>query len=107
MFDGAPSFDYQPQTWAALGYLALLSSAFAYILFYRVLHTAGAGNLSLVTLLMAPVAVILGALVYGEALQPTAYLGLAAARRWHGGHRRPHLCDFPRENRLDVPVSPT
>ena len=74
--DGVPSLHYLPQTWAALGYLALLSSAFAYILFYRILHTAGAGNLSLVTLLIAPVAVLLGAVVYHEALPAEAYLGL-------------------------------
>ncbi|MEO8240956.1 MAG: DMT family transporter [bacterium] len=75
-FEGLPSLHYLPQTWAALGYLALLSSAFAYILFYRVLHTAGAGNLSLVTLLVAPVAVVLGAVIYHEALPTSAYFGL-------------------------------
>lgn len=77
LFDGVPDFHYAPQTWAALGYLSLLSSAFAYILFYHILQLAGAGNLSLVTLLIAPVAVILGAVVYHEALPVTAYLGLA------------------------------
>ena len=77
IFEGSPSFQYMPQTWGALAYLALLSSAFAYILFYRVLQTAGAGNLSLVTMLIAPVAVVLGAVIYHEALPVTAYLGLA------------------------------
>ena len=75
-FEGTPTFHYLAQTWAALGYLALLASAFAYILVFRVLQIVGAGNLGLVTLLIAPVAVILGALVYGEALPPAAYLGL-------------------------------
>ena len=77
LFDGVPTLDYAPQTWAALLYLALLASALAYILFYRTLQIAGAGNLSLVTLLIAPVAVVLGAAVYHEALPATAYLGLA------------------------------
>lgn len=77
LVEGVPTLAYAPQTWAALAYLSLLSSAFAYILFYRVLQIAGAGNLSLVTLLIAPVAVVLGALVYHEALPATAYLGLA------------------------------
>ena len=52
LFDGVPTLDYAPQTWAALLYLALLASALAYILFYRTLQIAGAGNLSLVTLLI-------------------------------------------------------
>ena len=77
MFEGVPSLDYALPVWAALAYLSLLSSALAYILFYHVLQVAGAGNLSLVTLLVAPVAVVLGAVVYHEALPVTAYLGLA------------------------------
>ena len=76
MLEGVPGLHYAATTWAALGYLALLSSALAYILFYSVLQMAGAGNLSLVTLLIAPVAVVLGAVVYHEALPATAYLGL-------------------------------
>ena len=74
--EGVPTFDYALKTWGALLYISLLSSAFAYILFYRVLQTAGAGNVSLVTLMIAPVAVVLGAVTYNEALPPAAYLGL-------------------------------
>lgn len=77
IFEGVPGLHYAAATWGALAYLALLSSALAYILFYSILQTAGAGNLSLVTLLIAPVAVVLGAVVYHEALPATAYLGLA------------------------------
>ena len=43
----------------------------------RVLALAGSGNLMLVTLLVAPVAIILGALVLGEALPLRAYAGFA------------------------------
>ena len=74
--EGMPSFAYHLQTWGALGYISVISTAFAYILFYRVLVTAGAGNVSLVTLMIAPVAVVLGAVVYAEALPHGAYLGL-------------------------------
>ncbi len=74
-FEGAPSLDYAPATWVALGYLAFAASALAYLLYYAVLQTAGAGNLSLVTLLIPPIAIVLGAVVYGEALHLTAYLG--------------------------------
>jgi drug/metabolite transporter (DMT)-like permease len=75
--DGAPSLTYAPATWAALLYLALMSSAFAYVIFYRILTLAGAGNLQLVTLLVGPVAVVLGAIFYGEALNPNEYAGFA------------------------------
>ena len=74
--EGAPSLAYSGQTWGALLYISLISSAFAYILYYRVLLTAGAGNVSLVTLMIAPVAVMLGAMTYGKTLPPAAYLGL-------------------------------
>lgn len=73
--EGAPSFDYNPATWGALAYLALAASAAAYILYYRVLTLAGAGNLSLVTLLVAVIAIGLGAAWYGEALPLRAYAG--------------------------------
>ncbi|MEZ5867798.1 MAG: DMT family transporter [Defluviimonas denitrificans] len=73
--EGVPTFGYAPATWAALAYLALMASALAYLLYYAVLQVAGAGNLSLVTLLIPPFAIALGALVYGEALPLAAYLG--------------------------------
>ena len=75
--DGLPAILWQTQTYAALAYLALIASAFAYILFYSVLQLAGAGNLGLVALLIAPVAVILGAIVYHETLATSAYAGFA------------------------------
>lgn len=75
--DGWPTLDYPAAAWAGLGYLAFVASALAYLIFYRVLALAGAGNLSLVTLLVAPVAVVLGALVYGERLSAGEYLGFA------------------------------
>jgi drug/metabolite transporter (DMT)-like permease len=75
--DGLPTLAYAPATWAALGYLALMSSALAYVIFYRILLLAGVGNQSLVTLLVGPVAVVLGAIFYGEALNPNEYAGFA------------------------------
>ncbi|MFN0115751.1 MAG: DMT family transporter [Paracoccaceae bacterium] len=75
--EGVPTLSYSLTTWAALVYLALLASALAYILYYAILRIAGAGYLSLVTLLIPPVAILLGALVYGEALGPGAYAGFA------------------------------
>lgn len=73
--DGWPGLDYPASAWAGLGYLAVMASAVAYLLFFRVLDIAGAGNLSLVTLLVAPVAIVLGAVVYGEQLSLADYSG--------------------------------
>ncbi|NNK65873.1 MAG: DMT family transporter [Rhodobacteraceae bacterium] len=77
LYDGPPSFDLAPRTWAAIGYYALIGTAFAYLLYYRVLAMAGSGNLLLCTLLIPPVAIVLGAVVLIETLNPNAYLGFA------------------------------
>ena len=60
---------------AVLG-LSLVSTAFAYFLFFRILATAGATNTSLVTLLVPPSAIILGVAFLGEHLQPTDLIGM-------------------------------
>jgi drug/metabolite transporter (DMT)-like permease len=75
--DGLPAGGFAPPTWAALAYLAAVSSAFAYFLYYVVLARAGASNVSLVTLMVAPVAIVLGAVIFGERLDWTAYAGFA------------------------------
>lgn len=56
--------------------LALVSTAFAYILFFRVLSSAGATNLSLVTLLVPVSAILLGTLVLGERLMVSQFIGM-------------------------------
>ncbi|MGX5667384.1 DMT family transporter [Rhizobium daejeonense] len=60
---------------ALLG-LALLSTAFAYVLFFRILATAGVTNLMLVTILIPPSAVVLSAIVLGEQLELRHGLGM-------------------------------
>lgn len=74
-FEGPIRLDLEPRTWAAIGYYALIATAGAYLLYYRVLAMAGSGNLMLCTLLISPVAILLGALVLGERLMPQAYAG--------------------------------
>lgn len=73
--EGPISLSLQPATWAAIGYYAIIATAVAYLLYYRVLAMAGSGNLMLCTLLVAPVAIVLGALVLGEDLPLRAYTG--------------------------------
>ncbi|MEP2889315.1 DMT family transporter [Tateyamaria sp.] len=77
MVEGPISLDMQPTTMAAIAYYAIIASAGAYLLYYRVLAMAGSGNLMLVTLLVAPIAITLGAIVRGETLSPNAFVGFA------------------------------
>jgi drug/metabolite transporter (DMT)-like permease len=62
---------------AAVAGLALVSTALAYVLFFRVLATAAALNAALVTFLIPVSAVLLGVLVLGETLQPRHFGGMA------------------------------
>nr|WP_210303326.1 DMT family transporter [Rhizobium aethiopicum] len=57
--------------------LALLSTAFAYILYFRIMAAAGATNASLVTLLVPPSAILLGVLFLGETLSLAEFAGMA------------------------------
>ena len=61
---------------AAISALALLCTAFAYVLYFRLIDRAGATNALLVTLLVPPTAILLGAMFLGEALAPQDFLGL-------------------------------
>ncbi len=56
--------------------LALLCTALAYILYFRLLASAGATNLLLVTLLIPVSAVLLGTGVLGERLEPRQAAGM-------------------------------
>lgn len=75
--EGMPSFALGAATWLSIGYYAVMATALAYLLYYRVLGMAGSGNLMLVTLLIPPVAITLGALVRHETLHPGEYIGFA------------------------------
>lgn len=61
---------------AVLG-IALLCTALAYILFFRVLASAGATNIMLVTFLIPVSAILLGVLFLGEVLLPQHIAGMA------------------------------
>lgn len=66
-----------PAVWGAMIALALASTALAYVLFFRVLASAGATNVSLVTFLVPVSAVALGALILGERLSAIDLAGAA------------------------------
>lgn len=63
-------------TWAAILGIAILGTALAYILYFRILATAGATNLLLVTFLIPVSAVVLGAAFLSERLDPEHVWGM-------------------------------
>ena len=77
-FDPPWSLTNPPLTvWAAILGLGLLSSAVAYILYFRILAAAGATNIVLVTLLIPVTAVLLGILFLGEHIGLKEAAGMA------------------------------
>jgi drug/metabolite transporter (DMT)-like permease len=62
--------------WGAIVALALLCTAFGYVLYFRLIETSGATNALLVTLLVPPVAILLGALFLNETLAVQDFFGL-------------------------------
>ena len=76
LVEGVPSVAAWTETWPALVGIGLLSTALAYLLYFRILAVAGASNLLLVTMLIPVSAVLLCALVLGEAVSAGAAVGM-------------------------------
>ena len=68
-----------PSTEAVLSLLALalVSTAFAYLIFFRLLARAGATNAGLVTFLIPVSAILFGVLILGETLEWRHMAGMA------------------------------
>lgn len=64
------------EVWLAIVSLALFSTALAYILYFRILSTAGATNVLLVTLLIPVSAILLGTAILGEQLELKHMIGM-------------------------------
>lgn len=62
----APSFD----AWAALIFVAVLCTAVAYVLYFRLIESAGPGRALTVTFMIPVFAIIYGALFLNEAITP-------------------------------------
>jgi drug/metabolite transporter (DMT)-like permease len=67
----------QAAIWSLIG-VGALSTALAYVLYFRILATAGATNLLLVTLLVPVGAILLGTAFLGETLASRHLLGMPA-----------------------------
>ena len=75
--EGAPSLALSASVWASLMAVALLSTALAYRLYFKILVRAGSANLMLVTLLIPPIAIALSATFLDEQLSSGALAGFA------------------------------
>ncbi len=64
------------EVWLAILGLAVLSTALAYILYFRILATAGATNVLLVTLLIPVSAILLGTAFLGEQIELKHLIGM-------------------------------
>ena len=65
-----------PEVWGALAGIGLLSTSLAYLLFFAIVRRAGGSNVMLVTLMIPPSAVLLGALFLGERVGSGQLLGM-------------------------------
>jgi drug/metabolite transporter (DMT)-like permease len=75
VFDGLPNLALSLGVWGALIGMAVLSTALAYFLYFAILVRAGAANLLLVTLLIPPIAIGLGAVFLNERMGIEAWIG--------------------------------
>lgn len=62
--------------WGAIVGLAVFSTAVAYVLYFKILESAGATNLLLVTLLIPVSAILLGSLFLNESLEAVHFVGM-------------------------------
>jgi drug/metabolite transporter (DMT)-like permease len=78
IYDGVPAVaNIDTGVWLAILGLGLLSTAFAYILYFSIVRTAGATNASLVTLIVPVSAILLGTIFLDEELGLQDFLGMA------------------------------
>lgn len=75
--DPAALFDAGAAAWSAAIALALLATAFAYVLYFNLIAAAGASNTSLVTLVIPVSAILLGTIFLHEKLEIFELGGMA------------------------------
>ncbi|ANU38910.1 DMT family transporter [Vibrio scophthalmi] len=76
--EGVPNIaNVSSNIWGAIVGLAIISTAVAYILYFKILERSGATNVLLVTLLVPVSAILLGSLFLNETLQTIHFVGMA------------------------------
>ena len=75
--DGMPNVaTISGTTWMSIAGLALFSTALAYIIYFKLLSSAGAVNVMLVTLLIPVSALLLGTFLLNEPVRPLEIIGM-------------------------------
>lgn len=77
IFDDPWSLSPSAVTWGAILGLSILSTAIAYLIYFRILASAGATNVLLVTFLIPVSALLLGIFLLGEQPDWTVFAGMA------------------------------
>lgn len=78
LMDGPPQLlELKTGVWLSVVGLAVLSTAVAYILYFRILNSAGAINVMLVTFLMPVSAILLGVAILKESIRPIEIIGMS------------------------------
>lgn len=76
--EGVPNIaNVSSNIWGAIVGLAIISTAVAYILYFKILERSGATNVLLVTLLVPVSAILFGSLFLNESLQTIHFVGMA------------------------------
>ena len=75
LVDGGISLPRVPEAVLAVGWLGAIGTGFAYLVFFRLLTRWGPTRASLVAYLLPVVAVVLGVVVLGEAVDATFLAG--------------------------------
>jgi len=75
--EGSPTLTLSVEVWASISALAFLSTAFAYLLYFKILAQVGSANLMLVTLLVPPMAIGLSVTFLHEHVGTAAWIGFA------------------------------
>ena len=77
LFTSPPDFStLQPMTWFSVSMLSLFCTGLAYIIYFRIISSAGATNALLVTLMIPVSALIFGNFILGETLKTNDIIGM-------------------------------
>ena len=77
VFESPIKLPSTPSALFAVVWLGVFGSAFAYLIYFRLVHVLGPTRLSLITYLMPIVAIVLGFLVLGEVIDLQTFVGTA------------------------------
>lgn len=76
LFEGGIQTNVSWTTLTAVSYYAIFGTAISFLLYFWLVHKAGTGNTLLVTLLVPPIAIVIGVFILHEQLTIQAILGM-------------------------------